>query len=135
MVLVLLLLLQAPAAPCVDVADCRARAQAAATAGDFEAFHDLAWRAIQRGKPNDPELMTLLARAQSLSGRLGDALVMLGRLTDLGVATDALTSDDFKTVRLIAGWPALEARLAGKPAPAEAAAELLALGETQRVVR
>jgi hypothetical protein len=86
-------------------------------AGDFETFHDFAWRAVQRGKPNDPELMVLLARAQALSGRHGDALVMLGRLADLGVPTDALTSDDFKLVRLIPGWPALEARLAGKPAP------------------
>ena len=118
MVLVLLLLLQAPAAPCVDAADCRTRAQAAAAAGDFETFHDLAWRAVQRGRPNDPELMILLARAQSLSGRPGDALVMLGRLADLGVPTDALTSDDFKVVRLIPGWPALEARLLGKPVPA-----------------
>ncbi len=116
MVLVLLLLLQAPAASCVDVADCRARAQTAALAGDFETFHDLAWRAVQRGKPNDPELMALLARAQSLSGRLGDALVMLGRLADLGVPTDALTSDDFRLVRLIPGWPVLEAKLTGKPA-------------------
>lgn len=121
-VLVLLLLLQVPAAPCVDVADCRARAQAAAAAGDFETFHDLSWRAVQRGKSNDPELMLLLARAQSLSGRFGDALVMLGRLADLGVPTDALTSDDFKLVRLIPGWPALEARLTGKPAPSEASA-------------
>ncbi len=117
MVLVLLLLLQTPAASCVDVADCRARAQAALAAGDLEIFHDFAWRAVQRGKPNDPELMVLLARAQALSGRHGDALVMLGRLADLGVPTDALTSDDFKLVRLIPGWPALEARLAGKPAP------------------
>jgi hypothetical protein len=116
-VLVLLLLLQAPAASCVDVADCRARAQTAVVAGDFETFHDFAWRAMQRAKPNDPELMVLLARAQALSGRHGDALVMLGRLADLGVPTDALTSDDFKLVRLIPGWPALEARLAGKPAP------------------
>jgi hypothetical protein len=121
-VLVLLLLLQAPAAPCVDAADCRARAEAAAVAGEFESFHDLAWRAIQRGKPNDPELMRLLARAQALSGRPGDALVMLGRLADLGVPTDALTSDDFRFVRLIPGWPALEARLTGKPAAASVAA-------------
>ena len=47
-------------------------------------FHDLAWRAVQKGKPNDPDLMLLLARAQSLSGRPGDALVMLGRIVDLG---------------------------------------------------
>lgn len=124
MVLVLLLLLlQAPAAPCVDADDCRARAQAAAAAGDFETFHDLAWRAVQRGKPNDPELMRLLARAQSLSGRPGDALVMLGRLADLGVPTDAMTSDDFRIVRLIPGWPALEARLTGQPASPDAPVE------------
>jgi hypothetical protein len=87
-------------------------------AGDFELFHDLAWRAFQKGKPNDPEAMALLARAQALSGRSGDALVMLGRLTDVGVPTDAITNDDFKFVRLLPGWPALEARLTGKPAPA-----------------
>jgi hypothetical protein len=116
-VFVLLLLLQAPAATCADAADCRARAQAAAVAGDFETFHDLAWRAAQKGKRNDPELMVLLARAQSLSGRPGDALVMLGRLADLGVPTDALTNDDYRFVRLLPGWPALEARLTGKPAP------------------
>ena len=76
MVFVLLLLLQGPAAICADAAECRARAQVAAAAGDFETFHDLAWRAVQKGKPNDPESMVLLARAQSLSGRPGDALVM-----------------------------------------------------------
>jgi hypothetical protein len=79
-VLVLLLLLQTPAASCADVADCRARAQTAVLAGDFETFHDFTWRAVQRGNRNDPELMGLLARAQALSGRLGDALVTLSRL-------------------------------------------------------
>jgi hypothetical protein len=120
-VFVLLLLLQAPAqapaAGCAGAADCRARAEAAAVAGDFETFHDLAWRAAQKAKPNDPESMALLARAQSLSGRPGDALVMLGRLADLGVPTDAITNDDYRFVRLLPGWPALEARLTGKPAP------------------
>ena len=61
--------------------------------------------------------MVLLARAQALSGRPGDALVMLGRLADLGVPTDAITNDDYRFVRLLPGWPALEARLTGKPAP------------------
>ncbi len=41
-----------------------------------------AWRAIQKGPKNDPALMLMLARAQSLSGRPGDALVMLERLAD-----------------------------------------------------
>jgi hypothetical protein len=124
-VLALVLLLQAPSATCADVPDCRAQAQAAAARGDYEIFHDLAWRAVQRGKPNDPDLMALLARAQALSGRPGDALVMLGRLADLPVATelsraqsrDALTSDDFRVVRLLPGWSTLEARLTGSPAP------------------
>ena len=44
-----LLLLQAPPATCLDAADCRAQAQAAVARGDFEVFHDLAWRAVQKG--------------------------------------------------------------------------------------
>src|SRR3970040_2308865 len=104
---------------CTDWHACRDEAVAAGSREDYEACHDLAWRAVQKEPKNDPELMVLLARAQSLSGRPGDALVMLGRLADLGVPTDALTRDDFKTVRLIPGWPALEPRLAGKPAPPE----------------
>ena len=53
--------------------------------------------------------MYLLARAQSLSGRPGDALVMLRRLAQMGVATDAKTNDDFRRVRELPGWPELEA--------------------------
>ena len=83
------LLLQSPPPACADVAACREAAVAAAGRQDFEAFHDLAWRAAQKSRPNDPELMYLLARAQSLSGRPGDALVMLRRLAQMGVATDA----------------------------------------------
>ena len=116
MLLVLVLLLQAPPATCRDVADCRAQAQAAAARGDVESFHDLAWRAIQKGQPNDPDLLQLVARAQALSGRPGDAVVMLGRLADLGVTTDAATSQDFAVVRLLPAWAALEAKLAGTPA-------------------
>lgn len=99
-------------ASCTDVADCRERALTAAAAGDYESFHDFAWRAVQKGKPNDPDLMYLLARAQSLSGRPGDALVMLGRIADLGVGTDAATNEDFRRVRSLKNWPALEAKLA-----------------------
>lgn len=90
----------------------------AAARADAEAFHDLAWRAVQKGKRNDPELMLLLARAQSRSGRPGDALVMLARIADLGVAPDVASDPDFGPVRSLAGWPDLEARLAGKPTPA-----------------
>ena len=102
---------QTPADICGDVADCRAKALAARAAGDYEHFHDLAWRAVQKGKPNDPELMYLLARAQSLSGRPDDARVMLGRLADEGVVPDAETNPDFAQVRAMGDWPELEARL------------------------
>ena len=105
-------------ATCATTADCSTQAEAAAAAGDYEAFHDLAWRAVQKGKPNDPRLMYLLARAQSLSGRPDDALVMLGRLADAGIGSDAATNPDFARVRLLPGWPALEARLSALDAPA-----------------
>ena len=59
--------------------------------------------------------MLLLARAQSLSGRPGDAIVMLARLVDLGVRPDVASDPDFAGVRALATWPELEARLAGKP--------------------
>src|SRR5262249_56096839 len=98
-----------------EVAECRGEGEAAAARGDYETFHDLAWRTVQKGKRNDPELMYLLARAQSLSGRPDDALVMLGRIADLGVATDAATNEDFARVRKLPGWPELEAKLTGKP--------------------
>ena len=120
MLLALLLVLQTTAA-CADVADCRAQAQAAAARGDYEIFHDLAWRAVQKGPRNDTGLMNLLARAMALSGRYGDALVMLGRVADLGGSTDAVTSPDFALVRQLKEWPALEAKLTGKPAPESAA--------------
>ena len=56
--------------------------------------------------------MYLLARAQSLSGRPGDALVMLRRLAQLGVPTDAAENDDFRRVRALAGWAEVEALIA-----------------------
>lgn len=102
---------------CPDVATCRQAALDAAGRGEFETFHDLAWRTVQKGRPNDPELMTLLARAQSLSGRPGDALVMLRRLAQMGVATDAAASDDFRRVRSLPGWPEIEALLRPSPSP------------------
>ena len=110
-VLPLLLLSLAQSAPCADVGACRQAALDAAARGDFETFHDLAWRAAQKGRPNDPELMYLLARAQSLSGRPGDALVMLRRLAQLGVRTDARENADFERVRRLPGWAELETLL------------------------
>ena len=77
--------------------------------GQYERFHDLAWRTVQTGPANDPALMYLVARAQSLSGRPRDALVMLRRLADRGVATGATTEEDFEGVRQLPGWQELEA--------------------------
>lgn len=95
--------------------DCRRLALEAAERGEFETFHDLAWRAVQKGPPADPQLMYLVARAQSLSGRPLDALVMIRRLAEKGVAVDAATNDDFRRVRALAGWPVVAKLLA--PAP------------------
>lgn len=104
-----LLVLPPQAATCTDVAACQAAALEAAARKDFEAFHDLAWRAAQQGRRNDPALMLLLARAQSLSGRPGDALVMLRRLAELGIATGADEDEDFQRVRALPGWAEVEA--------------------------
>src|SRR5262245_3386695 len=119
------LTVQAPSCP--DAASCRAEAEAAANRGEFETFHDLAWRAVQKSRPNDPALMFLLARAQALSGRPDDAIVMLGRLADLHAPVD-LALHDFDRARLRPGWAALESRVAGglvQTAPAQTL-ELLA---------
>ena len=98
-----------PALACGEWRECRQLALDAAARGEYETFHDLAWRSVQIGPPRDPGLMYLLARAQCLSGRPHDALVMLRRLAEMGVATDATTDDDFRRTRDLAGWPELEA--------------------------
>src|SRR6266542_4671182 len=95
-------------ADCREWHECRQMALDAAAAGEYERFHDLAWRAIQVGPRHDPTLMYLLARAQSLSGRPGDALVMLQRLAQMGVQTDAATNEDFRRVRALPAWSELE---------------------------
>src|SRR5262245_48070238 len=51
---------------CNEWQTCRTMALAAAERGDYETFHDLAWRAVQTGPRRDPALMYLLARAQVL---------------------------------------------------------------------
>jgi hypothetical protein len=96
---------------CTEWHDCRQLALAAADRGEYETFHDLAWRAVQTGPPKDPALMYLLARAQALSGRPHDALVMLQRLAEMGVPSDAATNDDFSRTRQLPGWPELSARI------------------------
>jgi hypothetical protein len=96
---------------CTEWRDCRQLALAAADRGDYEAFHNLAWRAVQTGPPKDPALMYLLARAQALSGRPHDALIMLQRLAEMGVPSDAETNDDFVRTRQLPGWPEVSARI------------------------
>ena len=90
---------------CTRSNDCQQLALDAAARQDFETFHSLAWRAVQTGKPNDADLMFMLARAQALSGRPDDALVMLLRLADRGFPhPEVETLDDFRGVRDMAGW-------------------------------
>jgi hypothetical protein len=103
--------------------ECRQLALDAAARQDFETFHDLAWRAVQTGPKNDSALMYLLARAQSLSGRPGDALVMLQRLAQMGVQTDAATNEDFRRVRALPAWSELEASLGANEAKVRLKAE------------
>ena len=100
-------------ADCGDWRECQQLALEAAAQRDYETFHDLAWRAVQKGPKEDASLMYVLARAQSLSGRPHDALVMLLRLADRGITTDAASSEEFASVRRLAQWPDVEARLRG----------------------
>ena len=111
-------------ATCRESQECRQLALDAANRGDFQQFHDLAWRAMQTGRPRDTALMYLLARAQALSGRPHDALVMLQRMTMMGAPpTDAATNEDFARTRELPGWPEFEALITGgTAAPAKTAA-------------
>jgi sugar lactone lactonase YvrE len=106
---------------CADLTSCRSMAEAARDAKDYEAFHDLAWAAYRKGKNNDPELMLLVARAQSLSGRPGDALVMLERIAADGAPTDAATSEDFARVRALPRWSEVAEKLSAAPSAKEPA--------------
>ena len=93
---------------CTRWKECQQLALEAAEREEFETFHELAWRAVQTGQPNDPDLMFVLARAQSLSGRPDDALVMLRRLAERGIPhLEAETLNDFSRMRDMAGWPKL----------------------------
>jgi hypothetical protein len=97
---------------CRDWQDCRQLALEASARGEYERFHDLAWGAVQAGPKNDSGLMYLLARAQVLSGRPHDALIMLQRLAVMGVATEAATDPDFERTRALPGWPEVAAAIA-----------------------
>ena len=101
---------QAQTVDCRDALQCRELALEARARGAYETFHDLAWRALQTGRPNDPDLMYLLARAQALSGRRRDAVVMLRRLAESGFAVDA-SDDDFRRVRELGEWQYVAALL------------------------
>src|SRR3954447_21528622 len=105
----------APAAACHEWHECRRLALEAYARGEYEHFHDLAWRTVQTGPPRDPDLMYLLARAQSLSGRPHDSLVMLRRLAEVGFITAATTDDDFRRVRELRQWAEVEAVIGAVP--------------------
>lgn len=105
--------IQLPApADCPTWQECRDQVEQAIAAGSFERAHDLAWRALQRGPRDDAALMFLLARAQSLAGRPHDALVMVRRIAERGIPTDALTHADLARTRALPGWPEVEAVVA-----------------------
>ena len=116
LMLAVCLSIQAPASSpqteCQDWQECRQQALDAAARHEYERFHDLAWRTVQKGPPRSPELMFLLARAQSLSGRPHDALVMLGRLAAAGFMTTAATSPDFERARSLPEWAEARSQLA-----------------------
>jgi hypothetical protein len=100
-------------ATCASAAECTRLAEAAIARAAFEEAHDFAWRAMQQSR-NDPRVMWLLARTQSLSGRPHDALVMLRRLTTANVPLDTVeTSDEFRRVRALSTWPQLRDVLKG----------------------
>ena len=101
---------QPAAAHCTAPAECRQLTLDALAGGDYERAHDLAWRVVQTSprRDHDPAALSLLARAQSLSGRGYDALIALQRLAGMGILVDdADTSEDFRRVRDFPQWPAL----------------------------
>lgn len=114
----LILLLTSQASPCPDVESCRAQALIAHAAKDYERFHDLAWAAYRKGRPNNADLMLLVARAQSLSGRPGDALVMLERAAAIApIPGDVPTDPDFAKVHALPRWKEASATLKLEAAP------------------
>jgi hypothetical protein len=96
------------AAECTSWQACRDQVEAALAAESFDRALDLAWRTAQRGPKDDPALMFLLARAQAMGGRPHDALVMVRRLAEKGVASEALTHPDLARTRELSGWAEVE---------------------------
>jgi hypothetical protein len=93
---------------CTSWQACRDQVEAALAAESYERALDLAWRAAQRGPKEEPALMFLLARAQALAGRPHDALVMVRRLAEKGVASEAITHPDLARTRELAAWAEVE---------------------------
>src|SRR5688500_8384928 len=103
---------------CREPQACSERALEARERGAYETFHDLAWRAVQTSRPDDPAVLYLLARAQALSGRRRDAAITLRRLAEAGVPNDAATHEDFRRVRELPEWPYIQT-LAARLRPSE----------------
>jgi hypothetical protein len=120
---------------CSEWRACREMALAAADRGEYERFHDLAWRAVQLGPQKDPALMAMLARAQALSGRPHDALVMLDRLAGMGVAPDVDSNDDFARTRQLPGWPEVAEHIEHARHPAAPGAAAPAPAPTRSATR
>ena len=105
---------------CHDWTECRQFALKAYTEGDYEAFYDFARRSLAAGPPRDAKLMLLLARAESLTGRVDDAKRTLERLARMGVKVDIAGNDDFGNLR--AAGPAGSTSAAGAASPSAALA-------------
>ncbi|HEX5474149.1 MAG TPA: hypothetical protein VFX12_05750 [Vicinamibacterales bacterium] len=125
MFFVLLLAAQLSTSPsCTDWHDCRDQALQAAARADYERFHDLSWSAVQKGPKDAADLLFMLARAQSLSGRPDDAVVMLERLARMGAdVRSAETSSDFSRARGVPRWAEFESLLHAEAAAAPATPE------------
>jgi hypothetical protein len=111
-----------PAGECTRWQDCRDQVETALAEESYQRALDLAWRAVQRGPANDPDLMFLLARAQARAGRPQDALVMIRRLAERGAAAESLTHPDLERSRELEGWEEV-ARLVASSAANVAAAD------------
>ena len=104
---------------CHDWTECRQFAVKAYADGDYDAFYDFGRRSVAAGPPRDAKLLLLLARAESLTGRVDDAKRTLERLAKMGVKVDIAGNDDFESLR--AAGPAGPSAPAG-PAGSTAAA-------------
>jgi hypothetical protein len=105
---------------CHDWMECRQFAVKAYADGDYESFYDFARRSLAAGPPRDAKLLLLVARAESLTGRVDDAKRTLERLARMGVKVDVAGNDDFKNVRVAEPASSSAAAVADKPAEAVA---------------